>query len=199
MAKREKTPKKPAKKAAKKKVDISKVTEAVGSLLEGLALLSRVTGHIKAAANVLNDELDLGLDTAAMTAHEAQHHTRPAAPLKRGAVPDPADGKAFTAEELGNPGVFTRQVLSSILSALNVDPVGKMPPALRTAIMEAQGGRQALGDCEFTGDEGVPIIMVGFGGDTLSCGPKVAELLSGKSGKQRDEIMRKLLEGEIEV
>ena len=194
----EKTPKKAAKKSAKK-LNISAVTEAVGSLLEAQALMSRATAHIKTAVNVLNIELELGLDTAAMTAHEAQHHTRPAAPLKRGSVPQPADGSVFAAEELGNPGVFTRQVLSSILTNLGGDPVGKMPPALRTAIMEVQGGRQAVGDCEFTGDEGVSTITVQYGGDTYTCGPKVAELLSGKSGKKFDKIMQKLIDGEIEV
>ena len=198
MAKGEKTPKKSAKKSAKK-LNKSAVTEAVGSLLEAQALMSRAMGHIKAAANVMNVELELGLDTAGMTAHESQHHTRPAAPLKRGAVPDPANGSEFAAEELGNPGVFTRQVLSSILSNLGGDPVGKMPPALRTAIMEAQGGRETLGDCEFTGDFDVPTITVAYGGGTYSCGPKVAELLSGKSGTKFDKIMQKLIDGEIEV
>ncbi len=198
MAKGEKTPKKAAKKSAKK-LNTNAITEAVGSLLESQALMSRAMAHIKAAANVLNIELDLDLDTAAMTAHEAQHHTRPAAPLKRGAVPQPANGSEFTAEELGNPGVFTRQVLTSILSSLGGDPVGKVPPTLRTAIMEAQGGRETLGDCDFTGDEGVPTCTRTLGGEEYTYGPKVAKLLSGKSGEDELEIIRKLVEGEIEV
>lgn len=198
MAKGEKTLKKAAKKSVKK-LNTSAVTEAVGSLLEAQALMSRAMGHIKAAANVINVELELGLDTAGMTAHEAQHHTRPAAPLKKGSVPLPADGSAFAAEELGNPGVFTRQVLSSILSNLGVNPVGKMPPALRTAIMEAQGGRGGLGDCDFTGDEGVPIQMCEWGGEFYSYGPKVAALLGDGHAYTMPEIIGQLVEGEIEV
>ena len=193
------TKKKAAKKAAKRKINTSVVTEAVGSLLESLALMSRAGAHIKAAVNVLNDELELGLDTAAMTAFESQHHTKPAAPLKRGAVPQPEDGNAFTAEELGNPGVFTRQVLSSILTNLGTDPVGKMPPALRTAIMEAQGGRQELGTCDFTGDENVAVEGCQVDGEHYSYGPAVAALLSGKSGFDRVRFLQKIVDGEIEV
>ena len=187
------------KKEPEKKIDTRAVIEAVGNLLEAAELMSRSIAHVKACANVVNLELNLGLDGMGMTAYEAQHYTRPQAPLKKGAVPKPANGAAFTAEELGNPGVFTRQVLSSILTSLGGDHKGKMPPALRTAIMEAQGGRVELGDCDFTGDENVPIKKLEVGGETYSFGPKVDELIRGKSDYGQHKILLQLLDGEIEV
>ena len=188
-----------AKKEPEKKIDQRAMIEAVGSLLEAQALMSRATAHMKSAANVINAELSLGLDTKAMTAYESQHYTRPEAPLKVGAVPKPVNGELFTAEELGNPGVMTRRVLTSILSSLGGDATGKMPPALRTAIMEAQGGRKEIGTCEFTGDEDVPTSTWFIGDDEYTYGPKVAKLLSGKGGGEARKILQQLVEGEIEV
>lgn len=188
-----------AKKTPEKKADKRALTEAVGSLLEAVGLLSRAEAHIKAAANRLNIELELGLDSTPMSATEAQNYTQPQLPLKVGDVPEPGNGSTFTADELANPGVMTRQVLATILKKLGKDPTGLMPPGLRTSILEAQGGRQEMGDCAFSGDEGVPVKVWVVEDEAYLCGPKVLALLSGKSAKQANTIILKLLEGEIEV
>lgn len=188
-----------AKKTPEKKIDKRSLTEAVGNLLEAVELLSRAAAHIKSAANKLNIELELGLEPTAMSATEAENYTHPQAPLKNGQMPDPANGTTYTAEELANPGVMTRQVLATILKKLGGVPTGLMPPGLRTAILEAQGGRQEIGDCAFSGDEGVPVKVWVVDDEAHWCGPKVLALLSGKSAKQANAVILKLLEGEIEV
>ena len=206
MAKGGKAPKKTAKKKAAKKVakkvNNQAIEQALGGLLEAQELLHRSVAYMKAAINVVNAELGLELDIQGMTATESQNYVQQPAPLKKGAVPKPANGETFTVEELASPGVFTRRVLASILTSLGGQPAGKMPPALRTAIMEAQGGRveeEEIGDCDFSGDEGVPVKILEVGEDTYSCGPKVDALVSGKSAEEKHEILLQLIDGEIEV
>lgn len=187
----------------KKKPDMKKVAGAVKSLAE---LQVYVTANLKSIALVLKDELDLDLDLPALTAHESEKRASVPTPMGpatagSGEIPPPKNGETYTAEELSDPGTFTRPVLVSILQSLGGETKGKMPADLRTEILELSVGSN-IGECEFTGEEGVPLHEIEIDGDTYSYGDQVRAFLSAKKAKTpkaREKWIRKIIDEEVSV
>lgn len=182
--------------------DLTKVREVLKGLRE---LQVHMAAQIKAATNIIASTLQIDLETEALTALESERLARVPTPfgeakseLGGGEIPPPANGKHYTPSELADPGQFQRPQLAAIFKSMGGDPTGKMPPDLRTLILQEQNPA-SVGECDFSGDAGVPLEMFEFDGDEYNCGPKVQELMRGKTARQKKKILVKLIDEEIEV
>lgn len=185
--------------------NVEAVEEAVQKLQD---LTIYVQANLKSIVLVLNHELNLHLETTGLSAHEAENVTRVPTPIGEakarpaaGEIPPPKNGHSYTAEELENPGTFTRPVLAKILEQLGGNSKGMMPPDLRTAILEVDAPAN-LGTCDFTGCEGIAIIVIEVDGDEYNCGPAVRKLWEKKkarTAKARAKIVAKLVNEELSV
>ncbi len=94
----------------------------------------------------------------------------------KGEPPPPKDGENYTAEELANPGVFSRAVLAKVVDSLDGKSKGKMAPALRAEILRMQSeGEKVIGECEVTEDEDVELTAVTHEGIEYQVGPRVVK------------------------
>jgi len=192
-------------KAEKKAPDMAKVAAAVQQIAK---VQLHVAAELKSIARVLNAELGLELELAGLTAAESERLGSVPTPmgeakssLDPSEVPPPQNGEHYTAEELTDPGTFTRPVLAKILEVMGGDPKGLMPPDLRTAILEIDAPSN-LGTCDFTEFEGVHVEEVEYDGETYNCGPAVIALFKkkkAKTEKKKRAIVQALVDGDIEV
>lgn len=101
---------------------------------------------------------------------------------------------SYSAEKLEQ---MNRRELSAAAKGMKLDVTGKRAPAIRKAILDAQGGggkdTTVKGTCDITGDEGVPVKEMKHDGEKLNIGPRVVAAI--EEGAELGD----LVEGEDEV